>query len=521
MNHLFLGIGMSGQNAKEEIKEQVEDLCCGTCGCQSACAVMPKIDDLLSKFISDKTDLFKMVEAKGSPLNIVFPEMVLANRSAFQQVLTKRGIKGTVFFTSKPNKSRAIMSALSLDKANVDVSSEGALLHALSCGVSGDLIQASGPKSIDYLYLALMHRALISVDSEFEMELIKKLTSSNLNLPQANILVRICSLKAKQNKFSASDIPFGIRVESMSGILTKILESTQRIKFQGIHFHVLGGDMSERLVAFENAIESIRLAYRQQLQPKIINIGGGFKVRFAAERSQWHKFQSYIRESLLGKSLPITWNGTAFGLRVEAGRIAGSVNYPDHYPDRAGSEELDDFLNMRSALYDDCSVSEILRDMMLELYVEPGRALLDQAGITVAEVSSVKISASGQNLLMLNINHSNLLSREHKLLTQPVFVARGPRKASTDGYYLFGNLCIGSDLIQYQKVYPGFVPEAGDLVVFINTAGYLMDFVESEVLHQKTARKLATFLTKDGFITQDDENTGPASIMKIRQRYDN
>jgi diaminopimelate decarboxylase len=52
-------------------------------------------------------------------------------------------------------------------------------------------------------------------------------------------------------------------------------------------------------------------------------------------------------------------------------------------------------------------------------------------------------------------------------------------------------LCVAQDVLQPNTVYPGFIPEHGDVVAFINTAPYLMDFIESEMLLQPTARKVA------------------------------
>jgi diaminopimelate decarboxylase len=57
--------------------------------------------------------------------------------------------------------------------------------------------------------------------------------------------------------------------------------------------------------------------------------------------------------------------------------------------------------------------------------------------------------------------------------------------------FLVGNLCVAEDLLQRNTVYPGFIPERGDLVVFANTAPYLMDFIEAPMLHQPVARKVA------------------------------
>jgi diaminopimelate decarboxylase len=493
-----------------------ESKCCGTCGCRATCAVTPKFDETISRVLQDKKFLFNLVNSKSSPLNIVIPDTAVQNHRNFEQVLKDSSINGRVLFTSKPNKSKGVLSALSLEGASVDVSSEEAMKNALACGIRGENIQSSGPKSLDYIYLSLCQGSIISVDSPAELEHISNLMSQNKNLPKAKIFLRICGFESERVSFTPSDAPFGIAVSNIDATLSRCLELADKIDLLGIHFHLLSGYKEERLIAFENALTILQRATLLGLSPKIINIGGGFKVRYAADLGEWQKFQSYLKQSVLGKVQPITWDGSGLGFRAEAGRIAGAPVFADHFPSDYGSSEFSSFLKQRSPLFDDCTVGELVRDLMVELWIEPGRAILDQVGVTLAEVRGVKESAAGQPLIMLGMNNSNLMSRENKLLTQPIFIPKVQRAQSTKSFYLFGNLCIASDLIQYQKVYPGFVPEPGDLVAFVNTAAYHQDFVESEILHQRRAEKVCIFLNNNEVISIDDERCSPAKVLQLR-----
>jgi diaminopimelate decarboxylase len=474
------------------------------------------MDPLAASLLADPSLILGEVQLKGSPLNFVMPETVVQNRAGFSAVLQRHGLSGEVLFTSKPNKSRAILTSLSLVDAAVDVSSKGALLHALECGISGDRIQTSGPKSQEYLFSALAHRTTISLDSFDELQQLDELLESNRNLPDARFLIRISGFQSERVKFSPSDAPFGIRYERMSEALAIAKTLGLRAQFEGIHFHLLSGEKEERLVAFENALESSRNALQMGLRPKVINIGGGFKIQYAASLDEWQRFNSYLRASVLGKVKSVTWDGSGLGLRADEGRIVGAPGFADHFPAETGPAALDRFLNQRSPSFDDCSVAELMRDMMLELRVEPGRALLDCAGLTVADIASVKESAGGRPLLMLNMNHTNLLSREQKLLTQPIFIPKAAREPSTKGYFLFGNLCVASDLIQYQKVYPPFEPKRGDLLAFVNTAAYHMDFAEAHILHQAVARKVAVFGSSNGVVCRDDDYVSASDIRVIK-----
>ena len=52
-------------------------------------------------------------------------------------------------------------------------------------------------------------------------------------------------------------------------------------------------------------------------------------------------------------------------------------------------------------------------------------------------------------------------------------------------------------------------PEPGDLVVFANTAPYIMDFIESNTLHQNTGQKVTITQEDDRFRWFTDEKYKP------------
>jgi diaminopimelate decarboxylase len=91
------------------------------------------------------------------------------------------------------------------------------------------------------------------------------------------------------------------------------------------------------------------------------------------------------------------------------------------------------------------------------------------------------------------MNRSNIQSVDQKLLTEPMILYRDPAKNPdhAEGVYYMGNLCLAYDMIQYNKTYPAKLPQRDDVAVFLNTASYLMDFVESESLMQPVAKKIA------------------------------
>ncbi|MGB1077008.1 MAG: hypothetical protein ACPG05_01770 [Bdellovibrionales bacterium] len=112
------------------------------------------------------------------------------------------------------------------------------------------------------------------------------------------------------------------------------------------------------------------------------------------------------------------------------------------------------------------------------------------------------------------MKRSNLNSAQQKLLTDPVILYqdKSKRRPCPEGVYYMGNLCLSYDMITYNKTFPDYLPEQGDLVVFINTAPYIMDFVESNTLHQKIAKKVSIVEEENRFRWFEDETYDPVSL---------
>jgi len=119
---------------------------------------------------------------------------------------------------------------------------------------------------------------------------------------------------------------------------------------------------------------------------------------------------------------------------------------------------------------------------------------LDQAGVTLAQVVSVHTSLKGETVVFLDMNRSHLNSIELEFMSDPVLIASDKDKKKEDashGVFLSGNLCLPHDFICRRKVFFKHKVEPGDILAFINTAGYFMDFTESETIQHPLAYKLA------------------------------
>lgn len=454
------------------------------------------IDPMVERCLQQPDFLFGLTEAFGTPLNLVFPDIVAANLARFHQVYERLNLRGRIYATHKPNKSSAIIRRLALTGAGVDIASERELEHVLTCGFSGDRIEATGPKNLDLLTLCLQHGVTINVDNFTELQQITTLWRQLALVRPAPVMVRLCGFCSNRLKFAPQDATLGVQMADFPALLDFLTGHQDALDFRGFSYHYSGASENERLAAMDAVLDATRQAMTAGLNPRGVDFGGGYKVNYLASQLQWEKYKSALRDSVVGDHPSLTWNDSGLGYRNDNGRLHGAPAFIEHYTEKAGADELYDLLMKPLPGFKE-SAATIIRDLMLELYIEPGRALHDQAGITVTRVNFVKTSPAGATLVGLDMNRTNLNAAEMKLMSDPVIIRKSPAQRSAEqGVYYLGNLCLPFDLITYHKSFPDALPEPGDLVAFINTGAYLMDFAEAAVLQQRVAEKVA--LTEDG-----------------------
>jgi diaminopimelate decarboxylase len=475
-------------------------------------AIHPTID----RFLNNKELVFSLIDGVGSPLNIIFPDNICETIARFEKVYSDRNLQGQIFYTSKPNKSLALRKRAALTKVGLDVSSEGELKNALSSGFSPQRIEATGPKNLDYLTLSALQGILINVDNFAEL---KQLVSIHKLLPsneRIRILVRLDGFTSDRVKFTEQESAFGNNVETAQDILNFLVQHKNIFDFYGFSFHFNAGDYIRRGPAIEKCLELTFAAMEMGLSPRGIDIGGGYRIRYAESQDDWNAYIEELKSSVLGKRSSLTWNDSGLGYSSENGLLKGAPNFMEHYHKDDGHEDLASVIDEKLPAFDNQSLAQILSDSLLELYIEPGRALLDQCGITLAKVNFSKLSMQGQNLAMLDMNRTNINATQLKLMTDPIILYRNNDRTPCDNGVIYaGNLCLTHDMIQYQKTFPDYNPSTDDVVAFINTAAYQMDFAETNVLQQRIAQKIAVTETSSGFKWALDEIYNPMRYMEI------
>ncbi|MGY1583116.1 Y4yA family PLP-dependent enzyme [Streptomyces sp. MN13] len=463
----------------------------------------PRVGPPLASLLEAQPFLHSLVDALGSPLNVLLPEAAAENTARFRAVYRRHRLAGRVYFAHKANRSSALLRRLVAEdvvSVGVDVASLEELRHALSCGFTGDRIMATGPKDAEFLWLAARVGATVNLDSPGELERLAGLVRTH-GLGRVDVLVRLSGFESAAGLGGAGTrllsrrSRFGTPVHEARTMLSALEQHADVVELTGVAYHLDTTGVEEKTRALEQCVLFMDECRARGLAPRAVDIGGGFGVGYVDDAGEWERWTTALSEAVLGRRPPLTWRGHGYGLRNEGGTVRGAAAlYPAHRP-TAGPGYLDELLSTPAPVLGR-PTANLLLEHLHDLHVEPGRSLVDQCGLTLARVLDVRPAGTepGQHLVRLGMNAGDMSLEEHGVLVDPVLLPRGApetRDEAPAGVFLAGNLCLEGDLITRRLVHLPQLPRAGDLLAFVNTAGYAMDFHAHHAQRQPVARTVA------------------------------
>ncbi|MEU4117099.1 Y4yA family PLP-dependent enzyme [Kitasatospora sp. NPDC028055] len=488
----------------------------------------PRLEPRLRSLL-DTTDLLHtLVDALGSPLNLLLPEQLADNLARFRSVYRKHRLTGRIYFAHKANRSSALVRRLAatdtgpgtrsetgLD-AGIDVASLGELQHALGAGCAPGRIMATGPKNREFLWLAARTGATVHLDSLAELDELADLVRKHA-LPRVPVMPRLSGFRSPGVTVLTRPSRFGVPADELDELLDALERHRDTVELTGVAYHLDTTGITEKAVALEACIRIMDDCHRRGLHPRTIDIGGGFGVNYLADAAQWERYTTELTDAVLGRRPALTWQGHGYGLRNESGTLRGALGlYPAHRP-VAAEAYLDELLSHPAPTLGR-PLATLLLENMYDLAVEPGRALVDQCGATLARVLEVRRGPDGPDgprLVRLEMNARDAGLEDHGVLMDPVLIPRSGGPAPSDGsaspvgVHLLGNLCLEADLITRRVVHLPRLPAPGDLLAFANTAGYLMDFNAGGPIRQPVARKVAAYRQDGAWHWRLDEQYWP------------
>jgi diaminopimelate decarboxylase len=462
----------------------------------------PRIHPLVRSFLSREETLAALLQRHGSPLNVVFPEIFRANVAAFRQVLDPTGLRYRICYAHKACQARAFVQAALTTGTGIDVASPGELDSALAAGFPAERVEVTGPKGRSFLSALVASGATINADNLWELSEIIRLARARGSGP-VPALVRLCGFGSAPRPVSR----FGIPAARFSEVTSLLSASRDAVDFLGLSFHLDTGEVRDKVQAAGSCLELFERSWAAGLAPRILDIGGGFPQAFADRAGPFSEYALAVRRGLAGEGPPLTWNGATLGYRYAEGGIRGGLMSGKYSGTVPGSDQLCEILASPLPGQDGRRMARVLRENMIDLWLEPGESLADHAGLTLTSVEFVKEASDGSILVNLDISRDKICPADQEVLLDPVLIRRPDRggRGRPAGIFFAGNLCLERDMICNHLTFVDRVPEPGDIVAFVNTAAYQMDLSASAALMRSPPRRVVAWSGQDGFTVHTDE----------------
>jgi diaminopimelate decarboxylase len=370
----------------------------------------------------DSLDLAKNF---NTPLYVVDEDLIRQNCRLFREAFLENGMNTEVIYASKAFMNLAICKVVSEEGLALDVVSGGELYTAIKADFPVQKIYFHGNNKTPYeLEMAISTGVgRIIVDNTQELELIEEICQS-LN-KSVDILLRVNpGIEAHTHAYiqtSKNDSKFGESIfnENLGSIIEGLMAS-KHINLKGLHCHI-GSQIFEEESFYSAA--NIMLEFIASLKANHgfvtdeLNLGGGFGVLYTQEDK------------------PIDIKSCLKNILEQIRNKASHLNIK-----------------------------------VPKLMIEPGRAIVANAGTTLYEVGAMKKTQSGKDYIFVD---GGMTDNPRTALYDAKYEALIANKADVEGkttYTIAGKCCESGDIIIKEIELPE--TRRGDIVAVLSTGAY-------------------------------------------------
>ena len=462
----------------------------------------PRVHPLVRSFLGGEDLLVDLLTRWGSPLNVVFPEIFRGNVAAFRRVLDTSGLQYRICYAHKANQARAFVRAALEEGIGIDVASPGELENALNAGFPAGRVEVTGPKGRAFLAVLAGSGATVNVDNLWELSEIVRLARTRSGRRRVPVLVRMCGFGSAASRAPGRVSRFGVPLARHEALIDLLCAGSDVLEFLGLSFHLDTSEVRDKVTAVDGCLNLFEQSWAAGLTPRVLNVGGGFRQAFADHPAAFDEYVHAMKRGLTGHGDPLTWDGNTLGYRYQDGEVRGVPVFHKYAGTTAGSDVLRELLDGPLPGHGGRPVARVLRENMIEIWLEPGKSLVDHAGVTLACVEFVKEASDGSLLVNLDISRDKICPADQEVMLDPILIYRSAAQghdAHQVGVFFAGNLCLERDMIFNHLTFVDRLPRPGDIVAFVNTAGYQMDLSASAALMQRQPRKAIVRSAEGGF----------------------
>lgn len=374
-------------------------------------------------------DTIEIVRDFGTPVYVYDIALIRERARGFKETFERLGVKAQVAYASKAFSTIAMVQLAEQEGLSLDVVSGGELYTALAAEFPVDRIHFHGNnKSREELEMALHHGVgCIVVDNFYELDLLEELCQEKKT--KVAILLRVTpGIEAHTHDYiltGQEDSKFGFDLQNgqANKALEKALQS-EYIELLGIHCHI--GSQIFETTGFILAARKIFTKLNEwkenyNFEASVLNLGGGFGIRYTEDDNPIPASQ-YVEEIIE----EVKDQAHSFGMQVP------------------------------------------------EIWIEPGRSLVGDAGTTLYKIGSRKEVPNVRNYLAVDGGMSDNIRPALYEAKYEALLANRPLDEIKETVSIAGKCCESGDMLIWDLP----LPKAGEedvLAVFCTGAyGYSM-----------------------------------------------
>ena len=306
----------------------------------------------------------------GTPLYIVDEELVRKRCREYIAAFRESGLNFQVAYASKAFCVMAMCRLADEEGLSLDVVSDGELYTALQAGFPAHRIHFHGNnKTVEEIEMAIDARiGCFVVDNFIELHLLNSIAAEKGQ--RVNVLLRVTpGVEAHTHEYISTgqtDSKFGFDIGNGSAfVAVREASSLTNLDLLGVHSHI--GSQIFEVEGFQMAVERVAqfaLRVRDELNVtfKVVNLGGGFGIRYV-EGDTPLQVSQYVKAitdgvkthfAALGDTLPEIWVEPGRSIVGDAGTTLYTVGTRKEIPGVRKYVAVDGGMtdNPRPALYE-------------------------------------------------------------------------------------------------------------------------------------------------------------------------
>lgn len=370
-------------------------------------------------------DTVELAEKHGTPLYVYDVSMIRENCRSFTDAFKNLGLDGKAAYASKAFSSIAMLQVIKQEGFYLDVVSQGELYTALQAGFPTEKIHFHGNnKSAAEITMAVENDiGCIVVDNFFEIELISHILQKFNK--KTDVLMRVTpGVESKTHHYIMTgneDSKFGFNLHNgQAEKALQLLNSHEAIRLIGFHCHI-----GSQIFETDGFLMTVDMLF--------------------AKISEWKRLYGYVPEVLN--------IGGGFGIRYTSGDMP--------LPARTYIEKIAAAISRHSKL---------LHMPMPEIWVEPGRSIAGNAGITLYTVGSMKHIPGVRDYISVDGGMTDNLRPALYDAKYEGVLANKAARSTAETVSVAGKCCESGDMLIWDLPLPEV--EHGDILAVFSTGAY-------------------------------------------------